>query len=173
MRQNDPKVTLYLATAGFAVLMALGSVAVSMAADVSSAAGVLRASAQEAAGRHSVWDGVSTTEQARRGQLEYDASCGNCHLFELQGDEAADVPPLTGIDFMREWNNRSVNELFQFVSKSMPVGRPGSLTNQVYVDILAYVLSANGFPQGDGELTPEPEWLERILIEAEQPRPAK
>jgi hypothetical protein len=35
----------------------------------------------------------------------------------------------------------------------MPEDAPGSLEPQQYVDIISYVLRANGFPPGDRELT--------------------
>jgi hypothetical protein len=35
----------------------------------------------------------------------------------------------------------------------MPLGRPGSLTRQEYLDILAYVLQKNAYPEGPSELT--------------------
>src|SRR4029450_6269331 len=44
------------------------------------------AHAQQAVDRRSVWDGVYTAQQAARGQMQYEYSCGRCHQQELPGD---------------------------------------------------------------------------------------
>ena len=50
----------------------------------------------------------------------------------------------------------------------MPENNPGSLTDQEYVDVIAYMLSFNGMPAGDDELPPDPQSLARAVI---QPQP--
>jgi hypothetical protein len=47
----------------------------------------------------------------------------------------------------------------------MPKDAPGSLSRQAYVDLVAFVLSKNGFPAGRTPLDRDPERLKRILIE--------
>jgi hypothetical protein len=37
----------------------------------------------------------------------------------------------------------------------MPPDRPGSLTDQSYADLAAFLLDANGYPKGDKELPPD------------------
>jgi len=54
---------------------------------------LLRAQAPDAASR-SVWDGVYTEEQAKRGEPIYKKECAACHGDMLTGGESA--PPLTG-----------------------------------------------------------------------------
>jgi hypothetical protein len=52
----------------------------------------------------------------------------------------------------------------------MPLGAAGSLTGQEYVDVLAYILQANGHPAGKDELTSAvaaQRWP-RILIERQK-----
>ena len=49
----------------------------------------------------SVWDGVYTAEQAKRGQPLYVKACGSCHAGDLSGGESA--PPLAGGEFMSNW----------------------------------------------------------------------
>ena len=49
--------------------------------------------AQQAESR-SVWDGVYTEEQARRGAALYGQECASCHGATLTGGESA--PPLVG-----------------------------------------------------------------------------
>lgn len=40
-----------------------------------------------------------------------------------------------------------------YVKSNMPADAPGALSEREYQDVLAFLLSANGFPPGD-ELTP-------------------
>jgi hypothetical protein len=50
--------------------------------------------------------------------------------------------------FMRQWNGRTVAELFEHVSRSMPADDRGSLTPRAYGDVVAFVLESNGVPGG-------------------------
>src|SRR5258708_9572329 len=50
----------------------------------------------------SVWDGVYTEEQAKRGQAAYTQECSMCHGAELAGGD--EVPPLSGNEFLSNWN---------------------------------------------------------------------
>ena len=47
----------------------------------------------------------------------------------------------------------------------MPEDNPGSLTDEEYVDVIAYMFSVGGMPAGEDELRPEPGGLARIIIE--------
>src|SRR5262249_38322029 len=50
-----------------------------------------------------VWDGVYSDTQARRGEAVYTERCASCHAPDLSGiDQAA---PLVGADFLTEWND--------------------------------------------------------------------
>jgi mono/diheme cytochrome c family protein len=115
------------------------------------------ASAQSAGRPSSVWEGVYTAAQASRGKVEYDANCASCH----NGGEG---PSLVGEGFMRSWFEDSLHEVFTKIRTSMPENAPGSLSDRVYLDILAFVLEANGFPSGTEELTTDAERLGRILV---------
>jgi S-disulfanyl-L-cysteine oxidoreductase SoxD len=114
----------------------------------------------------SVWEGVYTKEQAARGKTRYFASCAVCHGALLQGD--SDSPELAGKSFMKRWGDQSVATLFAYASTQMPVGRPGSLGVQGYADVIAHILATNGFPDGQRELPPSAESLERIIIEGKK-----
>jgi cytochrome c len=111
----------------------------------------------------SVWQGVYTKEQAARGKTRYFASCAVCHGGLLQGD--SDSPELAGNSFMKRWGDQSVGTLFAFAMSQMPVGRPGSLGAQGYADVIAHILAANGFPEGQRELPANGSVLESIIIE--------
>src|SRR5207244_2285920 len=92
--------------------------------------------------RRSVWDGVYTGAQAKRGRDAYEYSCATCHRPELDGDPSRDIPALYGDDFVGEWSKRSLKDLFDFISKSMPKDSAGSLRAETYVDLVAYLLQA-------------------------------
>jgi cytochrome c len=114
-----------------------------------------------------VWDGVYTASQAERGRASYLQSCVSCHRDDLRGDNTA--PSLVGESFLFLWGDMSVGELSARIQKVMPPDRPGSLTPQTYVDIIAFILMKNAFPAGDRELEIDPDALQRILITSKQP----
>jgi cytochrome c len=115
----------------------------------------------------SVWDGVYTDDQAKRGQPLYNRHCASCHGEQLTGGE--DSPPLTGAAFLANWNGLTVGDLFERIRVSMPQDRPGRLTRQQNADILAFVLSANQFPPGKTELGTDTERLKQIRFEPKNP----
>jgi cytochrome c len=112
----------------------------------------------------SVWDGVYTDEQAKRGSAIYSKECAACHGTELTGGESA--PALVGDAFLSNWNGTTVGDLFERIRKSMPQDDPGRLSRQQNADILAFMLNANRFPVGKAELDRETEVLKLIKIEA-------
>ena len=123
------------------------------------------------ASQRSVWDGVYTEEQAKRGESIYEKQCSVCHGDKLGGRESA--PPLTGGAFLSNWNGLPLSDLFERVRKTMPQNAPGKLTKQQNADILAYMLSFNKFPAGKTELYRQAEMLKEILFEAEKPEAKK
>ena len=112
----------------------------------------------------SVWDGVYTEEQAKRGNALYSERCAKCHGPDLAGGEAA--PALAGAEFKSNWSGLPVDDLFERIKISMPQDNPGSLSRQQTADILAFVLSRGGFPSGTIELAREAEVLKQIRFEA-------
>jgi mono/diheme cytochrome c family protein len=122
--------------------------------------------AQEPATR-SVWDGVYTTEQAKRGRALYGQYCGSCHGDMLGGGESA--PALVGADFLSNWNGLTVGDLFERIRVSMPQDKPGRLSREQNADILAHMLSVNEFPAGKTELNRDTQVLKQIRIDATKP----
>jgi mono/diheme cytochrome c family protein len=120
---------------------------------VSGGAGDVRLAAQSGSARRSVWDGVYSEAQGRRGKETYDYSCATCHAPDLSGDAGRDVPALYGDDFIGEWNKKTVKDLLDLVSRMMPKDSPGSLKAETYLDVVAYLLQANEFPAGAQDLT--------------------
>ncbi len=111
----------------------------------------------------SVWDGVYTGEQAKRGLAVYGKECASCHGSDLTGGESA--PPLTGAGFLSNWTGQTVGDLFERTRQSMPQNDPGKLSRAQNADVLAYVLSENGFPEGKAELDKQTEVLKQIKID--------
>jgi quinoprotein glucose dehydrogenase len=115
----------------------------------------------------SVWSGVYSDEQARRGQTLYGQQCGACHGQALEGVEMA--PALAGGDFLDRWSGQTVGDLFQRIRTTMPLGRAGRLSPEAYSDITAYILSANSFPPGRTELPRDAQILKQIRIDSTKP----
>jgi mono/diheme cytochrome c family protein len=119
----------------------------------------------------SVWDGVYTEAQAQRGQPLYLKSCGSCHAAQLNGGESA--PPLAGGEFLSNWTGLTAGDLFERIRVTMPQDKPGKLSRETNVDILAYMLSVNRFPAGEKDLPLATEMLKQIKIEATKPESKK
>lgn len=133
--------------------------------------GLLRAQEQTPSETKSVWDGVYTDEQAKRGEPIYHKQCAACHGEMLTGGESA--PPLTGGAFLSNWNGLTLADLFDRIRKTMPQNTPGKLSRQENADVLAHVLSVNKFPAGKTELSKQSEFLKEIRFEAMKPEPKK
>jgi quinoprotein glucose dehydrogenase len=122
-----------------------------------------------AAAPSTVWDGVYTAEQAKRGEAAYVKDCASCHKDHLLGDDDY-VNPLIGPVFMARWNNKSVGDLYEKTKTTMPADYPDTLKPQDYVDITSYVLSASGFPAGRTELPPDLAALKLITFTQARPK---
>lgn len=115
----------------------------------------------------SVLDGIFTEAQAARGRAAYDAHCAECHGEELRGDEMA--PGLTGVAFRFRWRGLKVADIYESIESTMPPEEPGTLGDQPYIDIVAFLLSANGYPAGDRELAADSKLLEGVAVERMPP----
>ena len=124
----------------------------------------LSGSAQQSPPARSVWDGVYTADQAKRGESLYAQHCSSCHGSTFEGGEMA--PPLAGGAFNANWNGLSLGDLAERIRISMPQNNPGSLSRQQYVDILATMLGGGEFPQGKTELPREVDALKQIAFES-------
>lgn len=118
----------------------------------------------------SVGEGVFSAKQAERGEAAYAAPCGRCHGFKLNGapddPDMFSTPPIAGAKFLRKWDGRSIGALFDYTRATMPANNPSFLSDQDYIDLIAYMLAVSGLPAGAEELEPDPRVLERITISA-------
>jgi len=128
---------------------------------------MLRATVHAQPPSKSIWDGVYTEEQAKRGSALYSENCASCHGSELTGGEMA--PPLSGGEFMAGWDGLTIGDLFESIRISMPQNSPGSLSGQQNSDILAFMFSANKFPAGTTDLPKDAGILKTIKFEVKKP----
>ncbi|MDG2040854.1 MAG: PQQ-binding-like beta-propeller repeat protein, partial [Ilumatobacter sp.] len=63
-------------------------------------------------------------------------------MADLSG--AFEAPELVGPNFTRAWGTRSVDDLINLIRVSMPPGQGGSLPDDAYAGLAAYILQANG-----------------------------
>ncbi len=99
----------------------------------------------------SVWEGVYTVGQARRGRRIFRDECGSCHKVD-------------------EFDSGYATAFDLFSSRdTMPESDPGVLSEQAYVDLVAYILRSSDKPAGEEELPTDAEALKRIRLDGEKP----
>lgn len=104
----------------------------------------------------SVNDGVYTRDQAKTGEALYAEHCLQCH------DTKYFRPVL------KRFEGQPIGIMYTVMSTSMPESNPGYLSEQEYVDILAYILSLSRYPRGDAPLDYQNGALNELMIEARQ-----
>ena len=90
---------------------------------------------------------AQTEEQLARGEGTYSQQCSTCHGQDI-------VSSIAGYP--------DASLFYNYISTAMPANAPGSLTDQQYVDIVAYLLAENGHPTGTEELPADTEVLAQI-----------
>lgn len=86
--------------------------------------------------------GIFSDGQADRGRTTFDEVCSECHT----------TSEFRGRTFQSNWGRRTVYSFFRTVRSTMPDDNPGGLDEQVYLDVVAYILSINGHDAGSSEL---------------------
>lgn len=87
-----------------------------------------------------------TDEQADLGEEIYRQQCSACHLANLQGSFEAIA--LADANFRSRWTNRSVSDLLDLLTRTMPPQAPNTLSEPQYVALVAYLLRENGIDSG-------------------------
>src|SRR4051794_32097959 len=78
------------------------------------------------------------SDQVAAGAATYATWCASCHGSELEGGRGSALDAATLASY------RSADRLVRFVRISMPQDDPGSLSEQEYYDVVAFLLDANG-----------------------------
>lgn len=107
---------------------------------------------------------VSYTEiQAAEGKAVYQRDCADCHGSTLDNGEFGGAP-LRGAWFRKKWGNGSLANLYAFTKAKMPPDRPGALSDKVYADLIAFILSVNGYKAGRQELPTDPKAQQLLTL---------
>jgi mono/diheme cytochrome c family protein len=109
-------------------------------------------------------DGVFTSDQALRGKSGFDGVCARCHGIPLTGSQG-NGPALKGPAFLAHWDKDTLGGLYTKIRDTMPLNDAGTLTDEVKLQILAYLLEQNGFPAGTSDLPGDVNALEEIGIQ--------
>ena len=80
-----------------------------------------------------------TAEQAEAGRAAFTQSCVACHGADLRTLPTA---PLVGDEFIAKWRTRNTNDLLAQLRTTMPPESPGSLGEDGYLNVMAYLLAA-------------------------------
>ncbi len=99
--------------------------------------------------------GVYTAAQANKGKEVFASSCLGCHTTASH----------MGAAFELKWFGRPLFDLYDYLSQLMPKTAPGTLTEDEYVWVTAYILRLNGMPAGKTELSAEPAWLKAVRVD--------
>ena len=94
--------------------------------------------------------GGYTNAQAAGGATVYTQYCAVCHGANLQGEAGT---PLMGRTFSQAYGAGTAAQLYDFISRQMPLNAPGSLSQTQYLDVTAFILERNGLPPGETPLS--------------------
>ena len=86
---------------------------------------------------------IFTDAQAERGRTTFDEVCSECHTSS----------EFKGRLFQSNWGRRTVYSFYRTIRSTMPDDNPGGLEEQVYLDVVSYLLSQNGHEAGATELS--------------------
>jgi len=104
-----------------------------------------------------------TADQVTHGSDIYADRCVQCHGDTLDNGEFGGAP-LNGSYFKKHWAGGSVAALIGYMKAKMPPDRPGSLTDQSYADLAAFLLDANDYPKGDKELPSDADSQQKLSL---------
>jgi len=88
-----------------------------------------------------ILQGVFTAEQSQSGKDTFTSICRNCHIprdFRTIFKQSDDTEAL-------------LSDYYDLISTTMPQDSPGSLSEEMYLDVMAYLLSLNGFAASSDE----------------------
>jgi quinoprotein glucose dehydrogenase len=107
---------------------------------------------------------VYTAEQAGRGEAIYKEQCAACHGDNLEG--SGPMPPLAGMDFLTNWQGKTLGDLYEKTSTTMPATAPGTLMPAQVADVIAFLLKSSKYAPGSTALEGKMEALLPIQLDA-------
>ena len=75
-----------------------------------------------------------------------------CHGDNMSG--LGEAPAIAGKAMMINFGARTTKDLFDTIKAEMPFGAPGSLSDETYTNLVAFILHANGAATGSTAFTP-------------------
>jgi len=102
-----------------------------------------------------------TSQQSALGKTMYAQHCAACHGDRLEGQAMA--VPLKGERFLARWGGQRADALMTALRR-MPPSAQGSLDSATYTNLAAYLLSENGVPVGERELSADARALADLVI---------
>ena len=110
-----------------------------------------------------------TGVQAKHGVRLYSQHCAGCHGDKLEGK--GNFPALSGEAFLKRCadSDHTVDDVFYIMRAFMPYNEPGKLSQQQYVEILAYVLKVNDFAAGATALFSDASVMQRLAFVVTKP----
>ncbi len=113
-----------------------------------------------------IWDGLYSDAQAKRGEAVFADKCAHCHGADLSG---GDAPTLVGSEFGGNWDDLSLGDLAERIRIAMPQDNPQSLTRDQVADLVAFILKSNKVPAGQADLPASADSLKAIKYKANKP----
>lgn len=107
-------------------------------------------------GQRSTADGVYTLAQANKGKDVFASACQSCHTPTVHAG-----PP-----FRKNWFGRPLSDLFGYLRREMPKADPGTMSDEEYALVVAYLLRINGMPTGSEPLAADSVSLHRIRLDS-------
>jgi alcohol dehydrogenase (cytochrome c) len=109
---------------------------------------------------------IFTDQQIGLGLQVYQQNCSNgCHQPDMLG--GGPVASLRQLGFSSIWGTSTVAELFETIKTSMPPTNVGGLTDEMYLAVIAFILSANGAVSGDAPLLADSQTVINDVINIE------
>lgn len=155
MRRLTPTAAVTASTSLVALVCL--TAAMSVPSEVRAQRGGTQAVAKPAAAKSTLRStrvGVYTADQAMKGREVFLGACTGCHTPAAH----------TGAVFAK-WAGRPLSEYYGYVSHLMPKAAPGTLSEDEYVWVVAYLLKINGMPAGAEELSADDALLKGVRID--------
>lgn len=101
-------------------------------------------------------DGVYTRQQADAGRDLFAYACQSCHAPTQHA----------GAPFRGKWFGRTLGDLFGYLRREMPQTDPGTMSDEEYAALTAYLMRINSMPTGNVPLAADSAALHRIRIDS-------